>query len=417
MTRRQPLILALALASAITGCGATPGERAHGDGEASHEAQPDAPKGPHGGRMLHDGDFAVEVTIYERGVPPEFRVWVYDGDRPLDPSAVQLAIDLRRFGGRVDHVRFTPRDGYLLGDGTIEEPHSFAVDVKADHGAATHRWTYDSWEGRTEMSPAAITASGITIETVGPAAIRTTVTANGRIVPNEDRLAHVIPRYPGIVRAVRKRLGDRVASGEVLAIVESNESLQAYEVKGSLDGTVIAKDVTVGEFAGKADAIYTIADLRTVWADLNVPQRDFRSLALGQRVSLETAGGLAKAEGTIVYLSPFGSASTQTLLARIEVANPDSHWRPGLFVSAEILVDETTVPAAVEATALQTFRDWDVIFLNDGDVFQATPVELGRRDAERVEIVTGAQPGQRYAATNSFIVKADVGKSGATHDH
>lgn len=416
MTRNHTVVLAFVLAAGI-GCGGSAGDHAHDGGHAGHEEAQDEARGPHGGRLLRDGDFALEVTMLERGVAPEYRVWAFDGEQPLDPATVTLMIRLSRFGGRVDEIRFTPRDGYLLGDRTVDEPHSFAVEAVAEHAGATHRWTYDSWEGRTQISAAAIAASDIGIATVGPAVIRTTVTVNGRVVPNEDRLAHVAPRYPGVVRAVRKRLGDRVAAGEVLAVVESNESLQSYDVRAPLAGTVIAKDVTIGEFADEHDAVYTIADLSTVWADLDVPPREFPRLAAGQRVSLASGPGLAEADGTIVYLSPFGAADTQTLLARVEVPNPDGRWRPGLFVTGRILVSEETVPAAVEAAALQTFWDRDVVFLNDGDVFQATPVEVGRRDAEHVEILEGAAPGQRYAARNSFIVKADVGKSGASHDH
>jgi cobalt-zinc-cadmium efflux system membrane fusion protein len=416
MTRNHTVVLAFVLAAGI-GCGGSAGDHAHDGGHAGHEEAQDEARGSHGGRLLRDGDFALEVAIYERGVPPEYRVWAFDGEQPLDPATVTATITLSRFGGRVDEIRFTPRDGYLLGDRTVDEPHSFAVEVAAEHAGATHRWTYDSWEGRTQMSAAAIAASDIGIATVGPAVIRTTVTVNGRVVPNEDRLAHVTPRYPGVVRAVRKRLGDRVAAGEVLAVVESNESLQSYDVRAPLAGTVIAKDVTVGEFADEHDVLYAVADLATVWADLDVPPREFPRLATGQRVSLASGPGLAEADGTIVYLSPFGAADTQTLLARVEVPNPDGRWRPGLFVTGRILVAEETVPAAVEAAALQTFRDWDVVFLNAGDVFQAMPVEVGRRDAEHVEILEGVEPGQRYAARNSFIVKADVGKSGASHDH
>jgi cobalt-zinc-cadmium efflux system membrane fusion protein len=86
-------------------------------------------------------------------------------------------------------------------------------------------------------------------------------------------------------------------------------------------------------------------------------------------------------------------------------------------VTGEILVEEAAVPVAVKRSALQTFRDWNVVFLNDGPVFQVAPVELGREDADFAEITDGVKPGDRYAAENSFVVKADVGKSGATHDH
>jgi cobalt-zinc-cadmium efflux system membrane fusion protein len=422
MTKKQAIVLGVVLIVGpavlwlVSGGGNTRGGAEGARGEHG-EAKEEAAKGPHGGRLLRDADFAVEVTIYERGVPPEFRVYAFEGERPVDPAQAKLEIALHRFGGRIDRFRFQKREDYLIGDQTVEEPHSFEIEVVAEHRGRAHRWAYESWEGRTEMSAAAIASSGISIETVGPATIRTTIKANGRVVPNEDHVAHVIPRYPGVVKEVRRRLGDGVARGDVLAVVESNQSLQAYEIKSPIAGTVIGKDVTAGEFAREGEVIYTVADLGTVWADLNVYHQDFHHLKLGQPVSLETGQGIAKAEGTIIYLSPFGAENTQTLLARAEIPNPDGGWRPGLFVSGEILVAEAAVPTAVKASALQRFRDWDVVFLNEGSIFQAAPVELGRRDPETVEIVQGLEPGERYAAENSFIVKADIGKSGATHDH
>jgi cobalt-zinc-cadmium efflux system membrane fusion protein len=367
--------------------------------------------------LLVDGELAVEITIVERGVPPEFRVYAYRDEQPLDPAEVKLAIDLHRFGGRVDHFVFEPRDGYLLGDQEVEEPHSFDVAVQAEHSGASHRWQYDSYEGRTEISPGAIAGSGITIETAGPATIRTFVKAHGRILPNEDQLASYVPRYPGVVKKVRKRLGDRVERGDVLAVIESNESLQSYEVKSSIAGTVIAKNITLGEFTAESRAIYTVADLSRVWADLYVSREDFERLQIGQRAIVQTADGDAKAEAPVAYLSPFGAEETQKLLARVEIPNTSGEWRPGLFVTGEILVEEANVPVAVKTSALQTFRDWEVVFLNEGAVFQVAPLALGRRDPEWAEVTSGLKGGERYAADGSFIVKADVGKSGASHDH
>lgn len=411
-------LIGVMLAMGFTSSCGGDGQHMAASSGAEHAAKAEeAAKGPHGGRLLSDGHFAVEVTIFERGVPPEFRVYAYENGQRIDPAAVNLDIALRRFGGRVDQIRFQKRDDYLIGDQEIIEPHSFQVDVTAGAREKTHRWTYDSWEGRTEMSPEAIAASEISLETIGPATISTTITANGRIVPNEEHLAHVIPRYPGIVREARKRLGDAVAKGETVAVVESNQSLQPYDVRSPIAGTVIAKDVLPGEYAREADVIYTIADLSTVWANLNVHHQDFQVVKVGQTVTVETGQRVEKTTGTIIYVSPFGAEQTQTLLARAEIANPNGAWRPGLFVTGRIIVEQANVPAAVKATALQTFRDWDVVFLIDGAVFQAFPVELGRRDDEWVEITAGVSAGQRYAAENSFVVKADIGKSGATHDH
>lgn len=414
--RRLLPVTVVAIVITLCACGGD--NRKSGDSEHASEAEPaaEAAKGLHGGRLLSDGSFALEITIFERNVPPEFRVYAYEDGKHIDPITVGLTISLHRPGGRVDEVKLQKRDDYLLGDRTIDEPHSFRVDVSANYQGRSYSWTYDSWEGRTELSPEAIAASEIEVETAGPAVVRTTVIANGRIVPNEEHLAHINPRYAGVVRDVRKRLGDRVDKGEVVATVESNQSLQAYEVRSPIAGTVIAKEVIPGEFAQEGDSIFTVADLQTVWADLSVPYQDFKRIATGQTVSIDAGQGMT-ANGTIVYVSPFGAEDTQTLLARALIRNSDGAWRPGLFVTASVTVDEAEVPVAVKASAMQTYRDWDVVFINDGAVFQAMPVEIGRRDGERVEITEGLAPGQQYAAKNSFVVKADVGKSGATHDH
>jgi cobalt-zinc-cadmium efflux system membrane fusion protein len=99
------------------------------------------------------------------------------------------------------------------------------------------------------------------------------------------------------------------------------------------------------------------------------------------------------------------------------VPNPKGELRPGLFVSGDVVFEEADVPVAVKASGLQTFRDWDVVFIRVGKLFEAVPIELGRRDAEWIEVKSGLPAGSLYAADNSFIIKADVMKSGATHDH
>ena len=392
---------------------------AHTSGEGGHggEAVAEAAKGPHGGRLLSEGDFSTEVTIFERGVPPEFRVFLYEKGKPIDPSEAKVTIELHRFGGRVDKIGFAKRDDYLLGDQEIVEPHSFDVKVIAERGGKTHRWEYDSYEGRTTMTPDAVKSSGIVIETSGPARIKTTIKVNGRVQPNEDHMTHVIPRYPGIVKKITKRLGDAVAKDEVVAVVESNESLQSYEVKSSLAGTVIGKDVRQGEFVKEGEVIYSVADLSTVWVDLNVHRKDFDRLKVGEAVTIFAGEGMTNATGTVSYISLFGAEDTQTLLARVELPNPTGKWRPGLFVTGEIVVEEAEVPVAVKASALQSFRDWDVVFMADGSMFEIAILELGRRDSEWVEVVSGLKAGQKYAAENSFIIKADILKSGASHDH
>lgn len=396
--------------------------KAAGAGEHG-EAAPEYPRGPHNGRLLSEGNLEVEVTIYEPEIPPQFRVYPFSKGKPLDPSAVKLVIELRRFGGRVDTINFKKEDTYLVGDKVVEEPHSFDVKVMAEYAGKSHTWEYQSYEGRIEISEQAAASVELQFETAGPRTMRTTVAMNGKIIPNEDRMVHVLPRFPGIVKEVRKKLGDAVEKDEVLAIVESNESLQPYEVKSQIAGRVTQRDIALGEFVSTEKPIYVVADLGIVWVDLNVHRHDFELLREGQKALLKQGEGEgedkgeSQSEATITYISPFGSENTQTMLARAELPNPEMQWRPGLFVKAEVVVKEEEVPVAVKASAIQQFRDWDVVFMKDKSTYEIAILELGRRDGEWVEVVSGLKPGTQYVTENSFVVKADVLKGGASHDH
>lgn len=401
----------LLLALLLGGCG--------GDAATSeeHGEEAEVEKGPNGGRLLADGEFALELAIFERGVPPEFRAWATDDGKAVPPGEVDLTVELRRFGGRVDRVGFAPAGEFLRGDRTIEEPHSFDVSIVARRGGAEHRFAYTSYEGRVEVAADAARASGIAVAVAGPAKIREDLVLHGRVEPDGDRTAHVTPRFPGIAIEARKKLGDAVAKDEIVAMVESNESLRAYEVRSRIAGTAIAKAIVPGEFVASDAAIYVVSDLSRVWVDLQVHRRDFERLRAGQRVVVEDGEGGRPIEATLGYLSPLGAADSQALLARAVVENAAGRLRPGLFVTARVTVAEVEAPVAVRTSALQQLRDWDVVFRAAGDLFEAQPIELGASDAEWTEVSSGLAAGDAYAATGSFVLKADVGKAGASHDH
>lgn len=268
-----------------------------------------------------------------------------------------------------------------------------------------------------EMTPEQIRNAGITLENAGAGRIRQTVRLFGSVGPNEEQLAHVMPRYPGVVKQVRKKLGESVAKGEVLAIIESNESLQPYDVASEIAGTVVEKHITLGEFVSTEDKIFTIADLGTVWVNLNVYRQDFPKLRVGQELVIDPGDAGERIESEIAYISPFGAESTQTMLARAVVKNTDELLRPGLFVAGEVVLDEREVDVAVTQDAIQTVEDEQVVFVREGDAFEVRGIQIGAQDGERAEIVSGLLPGEEYVASNSFVLKAELGKAGAAHEH
>jgi cobalt-zinc-cadmium efflux system membrane fusion protein len=119
----------------------------------------------------------------------------------------------------------------------------------------------------------------------------------------------------------------------------------------------------------------------------------------------------------VTYLGPLLGAETRTATAHVAIDNSDGLWRPGIFVTVRLVQEEFTVSVAVRSEAIQRIRDWDVVFIQDGNLYEARPLELGRRGEEWVEVLAGLSAGQRYVSKNSFLIKADILKSGATHDH
>ena len=385
--------------------------------EHGEAAAPEYERGPHGGRLLRDGDFAVEVTIYEPGIPPQSRVYPFFKNKPLDPNQVKLTMELHRFGTRVDAFTYQKEDDYLVGSRIVEEPHSFDVKVSAEYQGKRSSWAYESYEGRVKISDQAAASVELKFETAGPRKIRKLAEMTGRIMPDQDQMAKVSPRFPGVVLEANKKLGDKVTKGEVLAVIESSQSMTTYEIAAPLSGTIIARDVARGVAVTTDKPIYTIADLSTVWVDLNVRRADLGSLEVGKEITITEEDSDAAARATISYLSPFGSQETQTLRAVATLPNADGKWRTGLLVNAALLVEEREVPVAVRYDALQTFRDWDVVFMKYGEVYEIAILELGQRDGDWIEVISGLEVGTTYVTENAFVVKADVLKDGASHDH
>ncbi|HKY90376.1 MAG TPA: efflux RND transporter periplasmic adaptor subunit [Nevskiaceae bacterium] len=416
MTRiTTPFVALLALALAACQPQGTPEAGSHADGHDEHAAaEPET--GPHRGRLLRDGDFTLEVAIFESGVPPEFHLYASQDGRPLPPQQVEARIELVRLGEPKSAFTFTPDGDHLKGSGVVEEPHSFEVQVEAKHAGQAHRWRYDAFEGRTQIDEKIAEAAGIRSEAAGPGVIRETLSLYGSIQPNADRVRKVVARFPGPIRSVSVKVGDTVKSGQALATVESNESLRNYTVTAPIAGVVTQRSGGAGDTAG-TEPLFEIADFSSVWAELAVFPRDRARLKAGQPVAVTAAEGGQTGQGTVAYVSPLGTPGNQSQVARVVLENADGRWVPGAFVKGEVTVGEHPKDLVVRNEALQSYRDFTVVYAQVGDQYEVRMLELGQSDGENVEVLRGLTPGTRYVTENSYLVKADVEKAGAGHDH
>ena len=449
----------------------------------------EAKKGPHGGKLFADGDFGLEVTIFEQGTAPEFRLYTFLKGKPLDPATTNATVTVERLGRKPEQFTFVKAKDYLKANAVVEEPHSFEVTIAAQRDGKIHRFNYVQAEARAEMTDAQVKQAGIEIKTAGPAKIKSSLQLLGEIKLNGDRTVLIVPRLAGVVESAKANAGDLVRKGQVLAVIFSpaladqrgeylaaqkrlalarttyerektlwegkisaeqdflqarnvmNEAeiaaqsaeqklvslgglpagpganLTRYEIRAPIDGTIVEKNISVGQ-AIKEDAnIFTLADLTSVWAEMTIYAKDMNVIRSGQKVTVKSTDFNASTEGTVSYVGTLAGEQTRAAKARVVLSNPKSAWRPGLPVNIEVVSAEEEVPVAVAAEAIQTLRDWSVVFGRYDDVFEARPLKLGRSDGKLVEVLKGLNAGEKYAASNSFIIKADIGKAGASHDH
>ncbi|MBA2659919.1 MAG: efflux RND transporter periplasmic adaptor subunit [Nitrosospira sp.] len=448
-------------------------------------------KGPKGGKLFTSDGFAVEVTIFEKGVPPQFRLYLYENGKPLPPTAAKVTATLSRLGASAQVFKFTPEADYLIGDQLVEEPHSFDVVIAAEWNGKKFRWKYSQVEARVEMPDEMLKSIGLEILTAGPAPLKVTLKLPGEIIFNEHTVVQAVPRLPGIVTAVYGHHGQQVKKGEVLAVIESpmlaelrsqywvarkrlglaqttfdrekqlweekisakqdylaaqellneaeiavelaavklrslgvqlesgssEKNLARYAIQAPIPGLITAKAIALGQTLKADDNIYTVADISTVWAAITVYPKDLAVIEVGQKATVKATAFDVEDEGKVTYITTLIAGQTRTATARVELDNKDGRWRPGMFVNAELVTEEIRVPVAVAANAIQTIRDWTVVFGRYGQYFEARPLELGLSDGRMIEVLKGLSAGEQYAAGNSFAIKAELGKSGASHDH
>lgn len=264
------------------------------------------------------------------------------------------------------------------------------------------------------LTPEAIAAAGIVTGAASPHRIEVNVEAPGEIRINSERVVQIKPRFAGTVRELRKTLGDEVRKGEVVALINSNESFSSYEITASLAGSVVARGASIGQAVEHDDALYTIADLSSVWADFTIYPQLAGKIRRGQRVRIRSElnpGG--EAWGTVSYVGPLLDTDTRSTYGRVVIANRQGEWSPGLFFTATITVSVDEVPIAVPAESIVRMSDGPAVFLSQGTSFTAVAVGTGRTDGVFTEITQGLEPGARIVVKKAFLLKAEIGKSEA----
>ncbi len=270
--------------------------------------------------------------------------------------------------------------------------------------------------GVAAITPEAAKAAGIQIAVVGPADVRETITLFGTVKSNGEKEQSFRAKYPGTVRTVQKSIGDNVSRGDTLLMIESSSSLQVYRISSPIKGTVLDRKTNVGETVNSDTVLMRVADLSTAWVEFAVFARDLGHIRAGMPARVTATDGHFLADVRLNYVAPSGDADNQSVVARATVDNARKEWVPGQFVTGDVAISEFRAPVAILPSALQTMNGKPAVFVQDARGFEARTVGVGRRSQTAVEITSGLRPGERYATTNSYLVKADLLKGEAEEE-
>ena len=293
-------------------------------------------------------------------------------------------------------------------------------DTESDTGQAHAEEEHGDHEEaplQTTIAAKAAVAAGIRVAPVGAGEIADEHEVQGLLTPIDGRIAHVTARFPGPVRSVRVGVGDQVRAGQTLATVESNLSLTTYTVTAPISGVVMTRTAEVGTSAAEGAALFEVADLSSLWVDLHIFGADAQHIGAGVPVTVTRLSDGVSAQTTLERVLPGTATASQSTIARATVVNADGLWRPGSAVKALVTVDRQSAMLVVPVTALQTAEDRDVVYVQQGETYHTRPVKLGRRDAERVEVLAGLKAGEQVVVAQSFLIKADIEKSTVEEDH
>ena len=280
-----------------------------------------------------------------------------------------------------------------------------------EHGANEHG---DHEEGTT-ISAYFIQASGIKSEAAGPQTLVQIDTLFGVISPVQDQVFSLHASFPSMVKKVYVQVGDQVKKGQTLARLTNIQTLQSYTLKSPSAGEVTSRSVNTGDRVD-AEEILVVSDLSKVWVDMSAFPENIERLNVGQRAKVYDLHDHKKSIGEISYIAPQMSGG-HIARARAIIDNNEGHWRPGMHVKADIEIGNKPVALAVKINALQNMENKTVIFERDGNNFTVRAIEVGEKDDQWAEVVSGLESGAEYVSENSFLLKADILKSGASHDH
>lgn len=302
-----------------------------------------------------------------------------------------------------------------------EAEHDEAEHDEVEHDGHEHGETeHDDHQDKTaslHFSESRLRDFGIEIKTVSSGLVSQQITLPGEVQLNKERVAHINPRFSAKVINVLARTGDVVNAGQVLAVAESSNTLAQFELTSLIAGTITNSHITLGEVLDASDTAFVVADLSQLWVEIDLYPKHVSQVIAGQTVIISTQHGSAPATSKISYVAPLVEEQTRTGLARVLLDNKHGQWKPGIFITATITLNETPVDLVLPLTAVIEVDGASIVFVQKDEEWEPRKITLGRRDSKQVEVLSGLKLGERYVSKGGFTLKAQLQKGAFDDGH
>ncbi len=271
---------------------------------------------------------------------------------------------------------------------------------------------HNETEGHIEISVTDGQKAGIINATASAGQIKKMVTVYGRSVINPKAISQVSARFPGLITKLTVNVGDFVNAGENIAQVESSDSLKRYNITAPISGVVTQRHANPGELANHQPLV-TLENHDRLWVEYKIFPSQRQAIEKDQQVIISSTS--ANTQSNIMHL--MANKNQPFMTARVLLDNSNGLWAPGQMLTGKVVTNQVDVDLVVDNRAFQEIEGKNVIFVTNKGGYETRELQIGQTDGRFSQVISGLAAGDKYALINSYLLKADLGKAGASHAH
>ncbi|WP_180123539.1 efflux RND transporter periplasmic adaptor subunit [Acinetobacter sp. YH12097] len=197
-----------------------------------------------------------------------------------------------------------------------------------------------------------------------------------------------------------------------------------FIIRAPISGVISQKDIVVGENVQLADQLFTIEQLKDLWLEFNLAHQYSAQLQKGQNVSFKINGSDQLYSAEIQSLTSQADVQTGRLVVRAKLKQQSAELRPNVMVNVLLADSGTKNVLRVQKSAVQSIEGKDSIFIVESEQkgqvhLKAQALKLGQAssDGQWLEVISGLDAGQKYISQGSFLLKSELEKDEAGHEH